>query len=162
MERLTRRYVDGQAWVSMDHVAASMEYECVGPAIDRLAAYEDTGIDPKELNDYKTLCELYAQSGLDAKFVQACIELMKDGVTIDFIDHLRELVEAEQDGRLVVLHKDYSDKDGKEALRRAMWECGYTNNAVTRYTADAIAEKLTHEEAEAALEAQKGGRADGR
>ncbi len=66
---------------------------------------------------------------------------------------------AAKAGRLVVLHKDYSDKDGEEALRRAMWKCGHTNNAVTRYIADAIAEKLTREEAEAAMEKEKGANA---
>ena len=35
--------------------------------------------------------------------------------------------------------------DGEEALRRAMWECNYKNNGVTRFTADAIAEKLSRE-----------------
>ncbi len=54
MERLTRRYVDGQAWVSMAKVAASGEYECVGPAIDRLAAYEDTGLEPEKVEELKT------------------------------------------------------------------------------------------------------------
>lgn len=46
----------------------------------------------------------------------------------------------------------YTDSDGEEALRRAMYICGVQNNPVTRYTADAIAEKLTREAAEAALE----------
>lgn len=71
------------------------------------------------------------------------------------LDHLRELVDAERDGRCVVLpDAKYTDTDGETALRRAMYICGVQNNAVTRYTADAIAEKLTREEAEAAL---KGG-----
>ncbi len=56
-------------------------------AIDRLAAYEDTGLEPEE------------------------IKIALDGATREFmayddlgpIDHLRELVQAEQDGRLVVL-----------------------------------------------------------
>lgn len=36
----------------------------------------------------------------------------------------------------------YTDADGEEALRKAMWTCGNTNNPVTRYAADAIVEKL--------------------
>lgn len=39
----------------------------------------------------------------------------------------------------------YVYTDGEEALRRAMYQCEYTNNPVTRYTADAIAEKLCRE-----------------
>lgn len=46
---------------------------------------------------------------------------------------------------VVVLDREYTDKDGEEALRRAMRICNQTNNAVTRYTADAIAEKLVRE-----------------
>lgn len=34
---------------------------------------------------------------------------------------------------------------GIEALRRAMWEVGSTSNDITRYTADAVAEKLVRE-----------------
>lgn len=52
---------------------------------------------------------------------------------------------------------DYEDKDGEQALKKAMNDCYYHNNAVTRYTADAIAEKLTKEEAEKALAKQEGG-----
>lgn len=49
MERLTRRYIGGEAYVSMHSVAAAGEYECVGPAITRLAAYEDIGLEPANL-----------------------------------------------------------------------------------------------------------------
>lgn len=67
-------------------------------------------------------------------------------------DRLRELAQAEKEGRLVVLQNvKYTDSDGEKALRHAMYMCGVQNNPVTRYTADAIAEKLTREAAEAAL-----------
>lgn len=62
------------------------------------------------------------------------------------LERAQELVKAEKDGRLVVLpDAKYTDADGEEALRKAMWTCGTTNNPVTRYTADAIAEKLCRE-----------------
>lgn len=68
-------------------------------------------------------------------------------------DRLRELAQAEKEGRLVVLQNvKYTDSDGEKALRHAMYMCGVQNNPVTRYTADAIAEKLTREAAEAALD----------
>jgi len=56
---------------------------------------------------------------------------------------LDELAVADKAGRLVILPDEgYADKDGEEALRRAMWDCNYKNNGVTRFAADAIAEKL--------------------
>nr|DAS89488.1 MAG TPA: hypothetical protein [Caudoviricetes sp.] len=68
------------------------------------------------------------------------------------LDRLRELKQADDEGRCVVLPSgDYTDKDGENALKSAMNTCFYHNNPVTRYIADAVAEKLTREEAEAAL-----------
>lgn len=52
---------------------------------------------------------------------------------------------------VIVMYGDYKDEDGAKALKKAMSDCFYSNNAVTRYTADAIAEKLCKEEAEKAL-----------
>jgi len=51
-------------------------------AIDRLAAYEDTGLEPEAVEAMKTAIKEF------------------DGISID---HLLELVQAEKDGRLVVL-----------------------------------------------------------
>ena len=63
------------------------------------------------------------------------------------LDRLRELALADREGRCVVLPDGgYSDKDGETALKNAMFVCSLTNNAVNRYIADAIAEKLTREE----------------
>lgn len=59
---------------------------------------------------------------------------------------LQAIKEAEAAGRLVVLpDAKYTDADGEKALQKAMWTCGNTNNPVTRYTAEAIAEKLCRE-----------------
>lgn len=57
-------------------------------AIDRLAAYEDTGLTPEEVSEYQHLCETYVEAGLDSKFVQACIDATKRGVTIEQIVEL--------------------------------------------------------------------------
>lgn len=68
------------------------------------------------------------------------------------LDLLRKLVEADKDGRCVVLPvRGYTDKDGEQALNSAMNTCFYHNNPVTRYIADAVAEKLTREAAGEAL-----------
>lgn len=70
------------------------------------------------------------------------------------LDRLRELVEADRDGRCVVLPAEgYTEKDGENALKSAMNTCFHHNNPVTRYIADAVAEKLTREAAEAAMKA---------
>ena len=62
------------------------------------------------------------------------------------LDHLRELVKADREGRCVVLNTGYTETAGGKALKQAMYLCSVTNNEVTRYTADAIAEKLVREE----------------
>ena len=68
---------------------------------------------------------------------------------------LRELAQADRDGRCVVLpSRGYTDQDGENALKSAMRTCFYHNNSVTRYIADAVAEKLTREAAEAAPEGE--------
>ena len=64
------------------------------------------------------------------------------------IDRLRELAQADKEGRCVVLPGGgYKDKDGENALKSAMNTCFYHNNPVTRFIADAVAEKLTRDEA---------------
>ena len=71
---------------------------------------------------------------------------------------LRELVEADRDGRCVVLPAGgHTEKDGENALKSAMNTCFYHNNPVTRYIADAVAEKLTREAADAALKGDQHG-----
>ena len=102
---------------------------------DKLSHYEDTGLEPEEMLTGKELAEI------------ACaINLLKEYQSFGPADHFRELAQAEKDGRLVMLpDAKYTDADGEKALQKAMWVCGNTNNPVTRYTADAIAEKLCRE-----------------
>lgn len=74
------------------------------------------------------------------------LEMFADATKGVPLNRVREIIEAERGGRLVVLpDTKYTDADGEEALRAAMWKCNYQNNPVTRYTADAIAEKLCRE-----------------
>lgn len=73
-------------------------------------------------------------------------------------DRLRQLVQAEKDGRCMMLpNGHYGGKDGEEALKHVMHVVGITNNAINRYIADAVAEKLVREEAEKALEENRCG-----
>lgn len=89
-KRMTHRYTDGAAWASIYKVCACGENECKGPIIDRLAAYEDTGLEP---------CEVEAMKA--AMMGKSIAEIKEfDGVSID---HLRELVQAKKEDRLVDL-----------------------------------------------------------
>ena len=112
---------------------------------DRLAAYEETGLEPEEI---ERILNSYGR-GMTLRTENA----QRLGIIKEIpINRLRELAQAEKEGRLVVLQNvKYTDSDGEKALRHAMYMCGVQNNPVTRYTADAIAEKLTREAAEAAL-----------
>ncbi len=82
-----------------------------------------------------------------------CLASIEDILGDEYdLDELREMVQAKREGRCVVRPVGgYSDKDGETALKNAMFVCSLTNNAVNRYAADAIAEKLTRADAEAAL-----------
>lgn len=71
------------------------------------------------------------------------------------ISRLRELAQADKDGRCVVLpDRNYTNEDGENALKSAMNTCYYHNNPVTRYISDAVAEKLVREAAESALKGE--------
>ena len=74
------------------------------------------------------------------------------------LEKLKELVQAKREGRCVVLPvRGYTDKDGEKALNSAMHTLFYHNNPVTRYIADAVAEKLTREADESALKGEQNG-----
>lgn len=111
-----------------------------------------------------------SRSIIDAEKVKECameiywrLKALEDAVADEEseeydIDRLRDLVEADRGGRCVVLPcGGYTDKDGENALKSAMNTCFYHNNPVTRYIADAVAEKLTREAAEAALKGDLNG-----
>lgn len=94
MERLTTRYTDHAAlklakdigeWC-ISHDPQKDDYSIYGDAVERLAAYEDTGLTPEEI--------IKALKTLDL-FVEAT-----KGIPLN---RIREFVQAEQDGRLVVL-----------------------------------------------------------
>ena len=126
---------------------------------ERLKEYEDTGFDPEEIADFMKRWEQTVEIGGMLK--KYCI------------DHIRDLVHAEQDGRLVVLPCKVGDHvwaDGREAI--VVWFFGYKTERYlhaqfldnAEYTDIPFYEIgktvfLTREEAEAAL-AQEGGESD--
>lgn len=68
------------------------EYLPLIDAANRLAAYEDTGLEPEEVLGKEYAGEVAMSLILSAEYR-----------AIGSVDHLRELVQAEKDGRLVVL-----------------------------------------------------------
>lgn len=114
--------------------------------------------DLDELKDIKKRAEYADNTEKRAnRYKTMVLDLLGDDCDLD---RLRELVEADRDGRCVVLPSGgYADKDGENALKSAMNTCFYHNNPVTRYIADAIAEKLTREAAEDALKGDQNGKA---
>lgn len=81
MERLTERWGEDDVWVK-DHDYVS--------AAHRLAAYEDTGLEPEEVHSMQG----------EWSAMMAALNSMGGGYT-----RLRELAEADKDGRLLVLPK---------------------------------------------------------
>ena len=94
MERLTQRLRTGEALMASNCEEKYTEQEWISVLQDRLAAYEDTGLDPREVSaivkEWSELCTIVGECG--------------------GIDHLRELAEADKDGRVVVLPCKVGDK----------------------------------------------------
>lgn len=88
---------------------------------------------------------LYTQSFQKAYSLNAAIADHYRNIGLP-MERLDELAAADKAKRLVILPDvTCTDADGEEALRRAMWDCNNRNNGVTRFAADAIAEKLCGE-----------------
>ena len=90
MERLTTRY-DGHAVMEWEYEEKYTTSEWIDMLTDRLAAYEDIGLEPEEIKER-------LEAGKELFFELA--DLYND---LGPVDHLRELVQAEKDGQLVVL-----------------------------------------------------------
>ena len=98
MERLTKRLEDGQAIFHECHgtcgTCDGANCYCIGPMVDRLAAYEDTGLEPEEIKEIMELC-----TDEVAKLARTLHRAIESGEA----DHLRDLLKADNEGRLVVL-----------------------------------------------------------
>lgn len=155
MDRLTKRDTDGQAMMDCLKCEADWTGKHGKPMVDctalycrnllkaRLAAYEDTGLTPEEVNDAVVGAKLMAK----AKVVSAF------GVPAE---RLRELAEADKAGRLVVLPCKVGDTvytllrtfDGADVVGETeLWWTDIPQLGKTVF--------LTREEAEKELEAMK-------
>ena len=92
MEGLTKR-VDGiavlESWAIDKDPVFIIQRLC-----NRLAAYEDTGLEPEEIKEIMELC-----TDEVAKLARTLHRAIESGEA----DHLRDLLKAENEGRLVVL-----------------------------------------------------------
>ena len=104
MKRYT--YFDGGKWRLK---IGDTEYS--GDWVDRLAAYEETGLDPEELEEKQNEAyDLGYQSCLNYKGLRWDeAEELQRYREIGSINRLRELAQAEKEGRLVVLPCDVGD-----------------------------------------------------
>ena len=113
MERLTKR-IDGiavlESWAIDKDPVSIIHRLC-----NRLAAYEDTGLEPQDII-----------SAVDMAKIACALHELNAYKDIGPIDHIRDILQAEQAGRLVVLPCKVGDHvwaDGREAI--VVWFFGY-------------------------------------
>lgn len=96
MKRMTWR-VNGEARIMLNGV------EICGTIADRLAAYEDTGLEPEEIQAIAGLASENCAKTADAidKLLQDDAEL-KSYRELGPIDRLRELAQADREGRIML------------------------------------------------------------
>ena len=90
MERLTQRLRTGEVLMASEYEEKYTEQEWISMLQDRLAAYEDTELEPEEVERSK----LEIEAG--------CVKAIARTYGID-INRLRELAEADKEGRLFLL-----------------------------------------------------------
>ena len=150
MERLTERWGEDDVWVK-DHDYVTAAY--------RLAAYEDTGLTPER-------CAEFARADAEGRYI-----VMRDAEQ-EGVARLRELVEADKDGRLAVLPCKVGDTvywvhgavitECKvyrvQKNRNGLYICLKSKKSHGAFRTDLSIGKtvfLTREEAEKALEAKR-------
>lgn len=150
MERLTERWGEDDVWVK-DHDYVTAAY--------RLAAYEDTGLTPER-------CAEFARADAEGRYI-----VMRDAEQ-EGVARLRELAEADKDGRLVVPPCKVGDTvywvhgavitECKvyrvQKNRKGLYICLKSNVSHGAFRVDLSIGKtvfLTREEAEKALEAKR-------
>lgn len=95
MERLTEKHYLGTDHYMKCSGSCNVDMDCIDcPSFDclveRLAAYEDTGLTPER-------CAEFARADAEGRYI-----VMRDAEQ-EGVARLRELAEADKDGRLVVL-----------------------------------------------------------
>ena len=169
MERLTEKHYLGTDHYMKCSGNCNVDMDCIDcPSFDclveRLAAYEDTGLTPKR-------CAEFAQADAEGRYI-VMRDAEQEGVT-----RLRELAEADRNGRLVVLPCKVGDRLYEVTGRKTIsvyevkairvelfglfieWDIveGFAWQSLAGINAGEIGKTvfLTSEEAEKALEAMK-------
>ena len=169
MERLTEKHYLGTDHYMKCSENCNVDMDCIDcPSFDclveRLAAYEDTGLEPES-------CAEFARADAEGRYI-----VMRDAEQ-EGVARLRELAEADKDGRLVVLPVKpvftpillYIIEDG-DIYEDALYEAvvGMSGNGEMNVVYTTLSDRIifeqadigktvffTHEEAEKALEAMK-------
>ena len=153
MERLTEKTVGCFEYALKDHKAVPGEFGTYDAffdysmAVKRLGHYEDTGLEPEDLKK---------------AFNETAILKLAAQALSTTPDHLRDLIKAEQDGRLVVLPCKVGDTvyqiDAERVYESEVkWIIFDCDDIAFDERAIGVSIFLTREEAEAAL---KGGESD--
>ena len=166
MERLTQRLRTGEVFMASKYEEKYTEQEWISVLQDRLAAYEDKELEPEEVLPKDKADEI-------------ALKLMPlfDLESICSYTLLRELAEADKDGRLVVLPCKVGDTVYEVTSRKTIseyrvkairvelfctfieWDivAGFVDKSILGVPVDEIGKTvfLTREEAEKALEVMK-------
>lgn len=166
MERLTQRLRTGEVLMASNYEEKYTEQGWIDVLQNRLAAYEDTGLEPEEVLPKDKADEI-------------ALKLMRlaDLESICSYTRLRELAEADRAGRLVVLLCKVGDTVYEITSRKTIseyrvkairvelfctfieWDivAGFVDKSIFGVPADEIGKTvfLTREKAKAALEAMK-------
>lgn len=148
MERLTSRNED---CVSVNgHGLYHLTMTEVVQMADRLAAYEDTGLTPKEVT---ALGELFNYALKESKTLTEQLTLLK---------HIRKLAEADKDGRVIILPCKVYETDGVRVYEHTVREVIYETAGGPAFDKNAIGKSifLTRAEAERAMQEMEGKKDD--
>ena len=95
MERLTKKHYGGNGYYMACSEHCNKEcFDCkeIDKIIDRLGTYEDTGLEPQDII-----------SAVDMAKIACALHELNAYKDIGTIDHLRDLLQAEKEGRMVLL-----------------------------------------------------------
>ena len=119
MERLSDTAIEIINELHTERLDYSSEYIPLIDAANRLSDYEDTGLEPEEI---ERIVDAYGRGHTLRTESAERLEIVREIKT----DRLRELAKAEKDGRLEVLPCKVGDHilaDGREAI--VVWFFGY-------------------------------------
>ena len=159
MKRYTNRLDDGQAimncqdcdtdWTNKHAPKCTVMY-CRNRLKDRVAAYEDTGLEPQEI---ERIVDAYGRWHALRTELAERLEIIREIPT----DRLRELVEADRDGRCKhgdTVYQADTERVYELEVKKIIYDCGHI-----AFDSEAIGKTVfpTREAAEAALEGEQYG-----